>query len=207
MRFTHGFGVGDVNGDALLDLLMSDGWWENPGFDVATPWEHHEEAFAGGGAQMYAYDVDGDGLNDVITSRDAHGWGLSWFRQLADGGFEKHLILRDDAASEPGRVRFSQLHAVELVDMDGDGLRDIVTGKRFRAHGEEVDPEPNAPPVLYWFRLTRTENGDVVWTPHLVDDDSGVGVALAVDDVNGDDSPDILVVNKKGTYIFRQKAR
>ena len=28
LRFSHGFGVGDVNGDALLDLLMSNGWWK-----------------------------------------------------------------------------------------------------------------------------------------------------------------------------------
>lgn len=206
-RFTHGFGVGDVNGDALPDLLMSNGWWENPGFDADTPWERHEEAFALGAAQMYAYDVDGDGLNDVIASRDAHGWGLSWFRQLPEGGFEKHIILREDAAKESGRARFSQLHAVALADMDRDGLKDIVTGKRFRAHGEAMDPEPNAPPVLYWFRLARTDRGDVVWTPHLVDDDSGVGVALAVQDANGDDYPDILVVNKKGAYIFRQHVR
>ena len=32
-------------------------------------WEFHAVAFAGpGGAEMYAYDVDGDGDNDVITS-------------------------------------------------------------------------------------------------------------------------------------------
>ncbi len=29
-RFTHGLGVGDVNGDGRLDLLEKDGWWEHP---------------------------------------------------------------------------------------------------------------------------------------------------------------------------------
>ena len=32
-------------------------------------------------------------------------------------------------------VKFSELHAIDLVDMDGDGLKDIVTGKRFWSHG------------------------------------------------------------------------
>ena len=40
-----------------------------------------------GGAEMAVYDVNGDGLNDVVTSLQAHGWGLSWFEQkkAADG--------------------------------------------------------------------------------------------------------------------------
>jgi len=28
---------------------------------------------------MFAYDVNGDGLNDVITSINAHGYGLAWY--------------------------------------------------------------------------------------------------------------------------------
>ncbi len=37
-------------------------------------------------------------------------------------------------------VKFSEIHAIELVDMDGDGLKDIVTGKRFWSHGRTGDP-------------------------------------------------------------------
>ncbi|MFM7974624.1 MAG: hypothetical protein ACKO8U_06070, partial [Pirellula sp.] len=35
--------------------------------------------FCPGGADMFAYDVNADGLNDVITSLDAHGYGLVWW--------------------------------------------------------------------------------------------------------------------------------
>ena len=35
---------------------------------------------------MYAYDVDGDGDNDVITSLAAHDFGLAWYEQVHDGG-------------------------------------------------------------------------------------------------------------------------
>ena len=93
---------------------------------------------------------------------------------------------------------------VMLEDIDGDGLKDIITGKRHWAHGDKGDPEPNAPAVLYWFKLTRGAGG-VSFTPHLIDDDSGVGCQFPVGDLNGDGQPDLAIVNKKGVFAFTQK--
>src|SRR5690606_34831842 len=161
------------------------GWWEQPASLQGDPvWRRHEADFGGGGAQMYVYDFDGDGLNDVVTSLDAHGYGLAWYRQLPGSGegdsprFEQQLISGDASQESPYGVRFTQIHAVELADMDGDGVQDIVAGKRYWAHGSTGDPEPNAPAVIYWFRTVRDGNGGVSFEPHLIDDDSGVGVQL-----------------------------
>ena len=55
-----------------------------------------------------------------------------------------------------------------LADINGDGLKDIVTGKRFWAHGPTGDVNPNDPAVLYWYELTRTA-GSVKWVRHLID--------------------------------------
>jgi hypothetical protein len=93
-----------------------------------------------------------------------------------------------------------------LSDIDGDGLQDIVTGKRYWAHGPKGDPEPNEPAVLYWFRLTRTATG-VQFVPIKIDDDSGVGTQLTVGDLNGDKRSDIIVGNKKGTFVFLHQTR
>lgn len=207
-KYTHGFGFGDVNNDGRTDLMLREGWWEQPAADAETPWKHHAVNFGDGGAQMYTYDVDGDGDNDVITSLQAHGYGLAWFEShpQPDGQieFKRHLIVGSSPAENPYGVKFSQLHAVELMDINGDGLKDIVTGKRFWAHGPKGDAEPNAPAVLYWFELRR--DGDKVeFTPHRVDDDSGVGTQVVAGDVSGDGLPDIVVGNKKGAFVFVQE--
>ncbi len=206
-RFTHGLGIGDVNGDGRQDVLFKGGWFEQPA-KQGGKWTQHPAMFSpGGGAQMFVYDVNGDGRNDVITSVAAHGYGLAWHEQLAakdkDGHptFKMHIFMNKERSENKYGVQFSQLHAVELFDVDGDGLKDIVTGKTFWAHGPTHDPDPGAAPVIYWFRLTRN-GGKVDFVPHLIDNDSGVGRQIGVADFNGDGLEDLIIGNKKGTYVF-----
>lgn len=102
-------------------------------------------------------------------------------------------------------VKFSQLHAMQLADMDGDGVLDLVTGKRRWAHGPLKDEEPNAAPVLYWFKITRDGKGGATFTPNLIDDNSGVGTQVTPGDVNKDGKADVVVGNKKGVFVFIQE--
>jgi FG-GAP-like repeat len=205
-QFYHGTGVGDVNGDGRLDLILNEGWWEQPAPTAkARTWTLHPFRFGRrGGAQMFAYDVDGDGDNDIITSLDAHGWGLAWFEQVREGDritFKQHTIMGDRTEEKRLGVAFSQPHALALIDIDGDGLKDIVAGKRRWAHGPTGDVEPGAEPVVYWFRLVR-KGREARFVPHKIDGESGVGVQITAADVDGDGRPDILCASKLGSFLF-----
>ena len=209
-QFYHGEGVGDVNSDGRADLIINDGWFEQPASAV-NPWAFHKSRFSQqrGGAQIFCDDLDSDGDSDVITALHAHEWGLAWLEQVADSAaqpvFRQHTIMGDRQQESDYGVAFSQPHALDYADVDGDGLKDIVIGKRRWAHGPTGDVEPGAAPVVYWFqqrRINQDQQQKTVFVPHLIDDASGVGTQIQAVDVNGDGRTDVLTASKLGSFVF-----
>jgi len=207
-RYFHGNGVGDINGDGRVDLLEMDGWWEQPEDLNAVPWKFHEFKFADAASNILVADFNGDGLNDVFTAWHCHLYGLVCWIQKRDASgaisFDAQWLIPTEPADD-FYPKVSQLHSMALADFNGDGVQDVVTGKRWWAHGSKGDVGTNDPALLIWWETKRGADGKVEFIPHEIDDNSGVGTQVTAKDVNKDGVADVLVGNKKGVFLFLAK--
>ena len=227
--YGHGIGVGDVNGDGRNDIITPKGWFEAPPDPRTGEWKYHPDwdssadggfcglpvpgagrrggpnadvsspaASAGGGTAgdlgfMYATDINGDGRNDILTSC-AHDYGLLWLERGENSRWTKHMI----------DTSWSQAHASALVDLNGDGHLDFVTGKRYMAHNGS-DPGEREPVGIYWYEWQKTDAGTIEWIRHIIDFGGrmGGGMQIQAMDIDGDGDLDVVSGGKAGLFLAR----
>jgi hypothetical protein len=197
-NFGHGIGAGDVNGDGRNDIITPKGWLEAPKDPRQEEWTLHPEFDLGTTSFIYVIDINEDGLPDLLTA-NAHDYGIFWMEQRLDHTWVKHVI--DES--------WSQAHALTLVDLNGDGRKELLTGKRFMAH-DGHDPGEHDPLGIYWYEYHKSEDGkSVVWSRHIIDYGSraGGGMQIPVADMNGDGALDFAVGGKSGLFLFENLTR
>lgn len=192
-NFSHGLGYGDINGDGLKDVIIREGWWEGPADVTSAAWTWHPANLGEPCSHMYTHDFTEDGHLDVFSA-SAHERGIWWHENEGDGSnekFKRHLITDE----------MSETHAVAFEDINADGKKDFITGKRWFAHMREGTGALE-PAYLYWFEFVKGKQPG--WVAHQIDDDSGVGLNVVAEDITKDGLVDVVIANKKGIFVFEQ---
>jgi hypothetical protein len=173
--------------------MIAEGWFEGKADKTIGNWQFHSINLSDPCSHMQVLDVNNDGKNDVVSS-SAHALGVWWHEQLDGLNFNTNLISNTT----------SQTHSTIMADINGDGKKELITGKRYLAHNGNDAGDSDAPILLY---IEFTPGKQPYFKEHIIDYDSGAGLNIVVEDMNKDQKPDIVIANKNGVFLFENKMK
>jgi hypothetical protein len=176
----HEVFAADMDDDEDIDVLGASAdldeiaWFENDG-EYPISWTKHViDSTFDGARSVYATDINGDSLMDVVgaalLSHDVTVWlnngDTTWTKQVIDGSFYG-------------------AHMIDVCDVDADGDSDILCAA-YMANS------------IAWWR----NNGDSTWTKQVIDNTCYNALGVYAADIDGDDDMDVLGTSDQGDAVY-----
>jgi uncharacterized delta-60 repeat protein len=180
----HSLQAADLNGDGFIDVLSASmdsqkiAWYENDGHGSFTQHviTHNGDGLTDNASGVFAADLDGDGLQDILSS-SYYDDKIAWYRNQGDGTFGPQQVISTSA------LRAGSVYA---VDLNGDGLMDVLSSS---VDGNTVSCYLN--------------NGDGTFaSEQILASTSGPAIMVIAADLNGDGRPDVLSSTYTGGQIL-----
>ena len=163
----------DILGDGTPCILPSTVafWWElkrtpNPAGGVTPEWIQHTLPREIAGHGVGFGDINGDGRGDIV----GHAGWLEAPADRRNGQWTWHPDFELGQASIP----------ILVVDVDGDGLNDIVWSM-----GHDYG--------VYWLQQKKSRDGKITWIKHTIDTSWAGSHAPLWMDLDGDGTPELVV--------------
>ncbi|MDA3926691.1 MAG: hypothetical protein PF904_18550 [Kiritimatiellae bacterium] len=195
-----GAGAGDITGNGRPDIIRPDVWFEAPEDIRKGKWKAHPielgkvDGKVTHTSNIIVFDVNKDGLNDLLATT-AHKHGIFWYEQVR--GADKSISWKEHVIDNS----WSQAHYLAFADINNDGEKEIITGKRFMAHnGGDPDAFGNMRICCYSF----TPGPNPIFSKHTITENEGISAGLNIEtvDIDGDGDLDLVTTGKFGGPII-----
>ncbi|REL33470.1 T9SS C-terminal target domain-containing protein [Rhodohalobacter sp. SW132] len=192
----------DITMDGQLDLIGSSSlndelaWFE---YSDDLMWDRTviEASDVSSPVDLISFDVDGDGLNDLIVSSEQHEKGLVWYRNLGNFQFSPPIIIDDS---------MENVLQIEMYDVDGSGQDDLVVlSSRWyytyqSANDNPLQKERKREFTLAWYKIQGSVDFD---DASIIASGEYEGDHFSMGDFNGNGHLDVAVTILSNEMVLR----